>query len=1637
MECPKYPPWISEYTRTHVQEKFLDSPGLQEGYYRAVAALLRQTHHAPIMPGLKRSAPKRPDSGAEKAGSSKKPRQDVARPPAPSTLTAQEVDFPRGGGTNLTPFEHKQVLREVKEEAKHKKSTVIAAHTEDDDLFKDKSKVDRQKVIRDKKNAQKKKREVTSSIKGKQASLGKSHPESSEQKANRIELLNYKRLAVDTRLFCSVLAVHPLAIILSLPNQLLGHVPITNISKELTDRLEKSAEDEEENEDEDEDDDDDESSRTSSKRDKDVPELRDLFQVGQWVCASVVSIHSIETVRNYRGREGGEYEQESRRVELTLDPSIVNEGVEERDVSPGYILPMTVTSKEDHGYLTEIGVADVKGFIPFKEAGSQDLHRGQVVLPAVTSWSPSKRHLTAELQHKSVASASPEIAPSSTALIPGNLIKALVTNESSAGLNVKLFGMFDGTVDALHMDPAASYRIGQRIKVRVLWEKGSEMDSDVNERKFALSASPHVVDMARSGMDLQQQFPIGKIVKATVVSTIEDWGLMTQIRDTHVKGFTHISAVSDDHIASLPASSGPFRVGTVHEARVIGHSSTDDILRLSFEKKVLQRGFIRVSEVIPGEVMKCTIKAIQPQAIVVDLNGSVDGVVFPTHFADVALKKPEKKYKVGQSVTTRVLQVDPDRNRIVLTLKRTLVQSTLAVVGSIQDARVGIVTHGVVGRVLEGNIGPSAILVDLFGHVRAYVPISEVLESSSTSASQGDVIKSSFFVGKCVKVRLTRVDYDSGRITASIRQASDSYLQRLNVDAVHVGETVQGKLAAIHQDVVVLELHPSNVRALLGLSNLARERNTSIEALRDELAEGELITDLKVLDKKADRGIVIVGGASSKAKVRDADLRADSTVQAKVSRKEGNSVTLHVGTMLRCQLHVTDCVDDFEEKNAASILPPEGTETPVYLLNVRGNASNRRAEVSTRPSRLTPSDHPTVRDAEVHKIDDIKVGEVRRGFVRGMAEKNGLFVELGRAITARVKIAELFDTYVKEWTDRFTIGQLVQGTITGIDAGNGKVEMSLRKNIDPKKMQEKIPTDTIQFTDLHEGSKVKGFIKSIAEYGVFVQIQDTNLSGLAHKSQLSDDSNQANALKAFSIGDRVKAYVLKVDKQNRKISFGLKPSLFDEEDFVDSENEEGKEEEHTSDEEEGEENDSDDDAEMDASALLNDDDSDEELLRVVRGSDDEVESTSDEDDSDNDEDGSASDEDDEMMENLHDDESLDVVEDGQDNDRSSQSSDESSNAVTPALALEGGFAWNAHGNRHEGEQSEESDSSDDEEGRKQKKRRGKKALQEDVTADLATKMPETSQDFERMLLGSPNSSYLWIQFVSFHVQLGDIQKARDVAQHALQTIHFREEQEKFNVWIALLNLENTYGSEESLESTFKEACSFNDAKAVHLRLADILEQSGKREAAQEHWKRTCKKFGFSSKVWVGFHRFLLRQTGSRAAEEEARAIVARSMQSLEKRKHIKTIVAFALDEFRMGDAERGRTIFEGLVDSYPKRLDIWWQYIDQETRLQHAAQVRDLYERILSLKQSSKKIKSILKKWLEFEKRHGNEKSQQGVLERARRFVEEREAQQAAQEASEEDGDAEAGEFVQAEEEPTEEGEDDDDEEEIESDSNP
>lgn len=122
-----------------------------------------------------------------------------------------------------------------------------------------------------------------------------------------------------------IVSIQPLALIVSLPNQLFAHVPITNISSQLTELLEQEGEESEEEDEE------------GQPRKSRVPTLFEIFQEGQYIRAVVSAVHahgSTDITGIVKSRD--EVVKASRRVELSLVPERVNSGVQKSDLSADF-----------------------------------------------------------------------------------------------------------------------------------------------------------------------------------------------------------------------------------------------------------------------------------------------------------------------------------------------------------------------------------------------------------------------------------------------------------------------------------------------------------------------------------------------------------------------------------------------------------------------------------------------------------------------------------------------------------------------------------------------------------------------------------------------------------------------------------------------------------------------------------------------------------------------------------------------------------------------------------------------------------------------------------------------------------------------------------------------------------------------------------------------------------------------------------------------------------------------------------------------------------------------------------------------------------------------------------------------------
>lgn len=157
--------------------------------------------------------------------------------------------------------------------------------------------------------------------------------------AFRVEHLNYKRLVPTTKVLAQIITIRPLELIVSLPNQLLGHIPITNISPEYTARLESAGDSSDDDSDAELEGHDEEAADGEGKF-AGLPGLDDLFVVGDWVSAIVVASGSANSKVKLGGRTGDESVRAARRIELSLEPEKVNEGIAKGDLRTAFVSPV-------------------------------------------------------------------------------------------------------------------------------------------------------------------------------------------------------------------------------------------------------------------------------------------------------------------------------------------------------------------------------------------------------------------------------------------------------------------------------------------------------------------------------------------------------------------------------------------------------------------------------------------------------------------------------------------------------------------------------------------------------------------------------------------------------------------------------------------------------------------------------------------------------------------------------------------------------------------------------------------------------------------------------------------------------------------------------------------------------------------------------------------------------------------------------------------------------------------------------------------------------------------------------------------------------------------------------------------------
>jgi len=198
----------------------------------------------------------------------------------------------------------------------------------------------------------------------------------------------------------------------------------------------------------------------------------------------------------------------------------------------------------------------------------------------------------------------------------------------------------------------------------------------------------------------------------------------------------------------------------------------------------------------------------------------------------------------------------------------------------------------------------------------------------------------------------------------------------------------------------------------------------------------------------------------------------------------------------------------------------QGMEFKIIKLNKR-----RRNIVVSR--RAVLEEHRAKQKSEI--IQELAKDQIREGVVKNITDF-GAFVDLG-GIDGLLHITDMSWGRVSHPSELVSIGEKVKVKVLSFDPEKERISLGM-KQLTP------YPWEDVD-KRYQVAQKVKGKVVSITDYGAFVELEK-GIEGLIHISEMSWTRHVRHPSKVVAIGDQIEAVILKIDKENEKISLGLK-----------------------------------------------------------------------------------------------------------------------------------------------------------------------------------------------------------------------------------------------------------------------------------------------------------------------------------------------------------------------------------------------------------------------------------------------------------------------------------------------------------------
>ncbi|XP_066597188.1 rRNA biogenesis protein RRP5 isoform X2 [Prorops nasuta] len=1145
-------------------------------------------------------------------------------------------------------------------------------------------------------------------------------------------------------------------------------------------------------------------------------------------------------------------------------------------------------------------------------------------------------------------------------LMPGSKITLTVKSVLFNGLQVSFSNNNLGYINQIYLKKPLSYYSTDMEVIGILLYTMPTV-------KFAYFSLLH-------DHEEKSKLNIGDIISKAIVLYRESYGIVLKL-SKNARGL-----VSSKHtgveFSKIPSK---FMSGSTHKCRILSYNPMDNIYICTMDRKLLEEKYFSCYDLNPGSLVDGIIKGVNTKSGFVTITvGRIVGVVTPWHVSDSGSNNSHK-LKAGEKVKARVLSIDVNRRKVDFTLKPSLVKSDLAVLSKLDDAKIGSTYHCFISKVMTQGLA-----VKFFGNVRGFVPKINLGEKKFNA-------KLNYVVGQVIAVKVVEIDKDKEKLTLSITGINEDKLE-----AFSVGEEVEGRVMEASLNGVYIQITKGDDKVAVGF-----------------LPAGHIAPCMEVANLLASK--YIPGKTISTiifATTPDLLLTKTFCPQEECT----NFYRLKAGDCILCS------IKEITNNGVRVVLPINNYSTSAFIPYCRiSNFEQLQVHqiLFVKIKSISKKHHElelTMRLEELWIDEDIETNKLTTAIdvtclhfnkltelasQAFLKSKPLLKVTLGQRVSGKIiNITEhglvleinhgIKATVQKEhYLGDPRMGDKVSGTVLWINYVNELVDVTLLS-----KLINDIDPNQKNLAELPLKTQLRGEIVLITSWFVLVVLKGRGkgclvaLPARRHVNDISPD------LTPYAYKSQIRCYVVLNKSESDivpvcmlKSAFEIKkitPLLQSDQSKV---QEQKRLKRKKTKAENAEETPSPKRIKKQMLSTLEEKNTGHKLNGKMK-----KKSKKDND--------------------LVAEEEIKDQNDDNDNDSGEQSENENENEIRDVVGVNKnaglsnisscGFYWDAKPESSYTIDNSECSSDESEEDeklskgekvikkklnaieRREEERQKEREIRQREEALASSQIPSSVDDFDRLVLSSPDNSLIWLQYMAYHLQATEIEKARAVARKAIRTISFRDENERLNVWNAWLNLESKFGSTESLNNVLQEALKANDPFKIYLHMLTMHVEACRHDELDKLIRIIIAKFKQLPETWTECGKAYLEA----GLTNKSRNLMQRALQSLAPTHHINVIVRYALMENKFGNKERSQTLFEQVLNSYAKRVDVWSCYIDCLIKSKDFELARKVLERACAQSLPPRKMKTLLKKFVAFEEKYGSPENVTRVQKIASEYIE-------------------------------------------------